>query len=292
MSTVGSQVSPGANTLDAESAAGRVSGTDERRRSGAALDLAVIATLWRRDMIHLVRERSRWIGVIVQPLIFWALIGTGMSGVFRLYGGEGNYLAYFFPGILAMVVLFTAVFATMSVIEDRQRGFLQQVLVVPAGRASLVIGKIAGVTTMAALQVTITAAVAPLAGISLLGVHWPLLFGALVLGCIALTALNFMLAWVVNSTAGYHGVMAIVMLPLWVLSGAMFPADAGWQRVAMALNPMAYMVDGMRHALEGGHSTVANFGALTCLAVLAGLCVVFVALAVRVVSRRTHGAKS
>jgi len=262
------------------------------RTRGLALDLAVIAALWRRDMLHLVRERSRWIGVIVQPLIFWALIGTGMSGVFRLYGGEGNYLAYFFPGILAMVVLFTAVFATMSVIEDRQRGFLQQVLVVPSGRASLVLGKIAGVTTMAAIQVAITTAVAPLAGIPLWGVNWPLLFGALVLGCVALTALNFMLAWVVNSTGGYHGVMAIVMLPLWVLSGAMFPAETTWQRVAMALNPMAYMVDGMRHALEGGRSEVANFAPLTCLAVLAALCILFVGLAVRVVNRRAHGART
>ena len=123
-------------------------------------DLGTAYALWRRDMILLLRQRSRWIGVIVQPLIFWALIGSGMSGVFKMYGGDGDYLQYFFPGILAMVVLFTAVFATMSVIEDRQRGFLQQVMVGPGSRASLVVGKIAGVTTMALVQVLVTLAVA------------------------------------------------------------------------------------------------------------------------------------
>jgi ABC-2 type transport system permease protein len=251
----------------------------------------VILSLWRRDMMHLLRERSRWIGVIVQPLIFWALIGVGMGGALARFGGEGDYLAYFFPGIVAMIVLFTAVFATMSVIEDRQRGFLQQVMVLPSSRAAIVLGKTAGVTTMAVVQVSLTMAVAPLAGVDLLGVHWPMFFAALILGCAGLTSLNFSLAWVVNSTAGYHGVMAVVMLPLWVLSGAMFPAGEGWMGWAMRLNPMAYLVDGLRHAMAGGFSPDANSGAGFGLTVLAGTAAVFTALAVRTVARSTQNAR-
>jgi ABC-2 type transport system permease protein len=223
--------------------------------------------------------------------MFWALIGVGMGGALRRFGGEGDYLAYFFPGIVAMIVLFTAVFATMSVIEDRQRGFLQQVMVLPSSRAAIVLGKTAGVTTMAVVQVSLTMAVAPLADVNLLGVHWPLFFAVLVLGCAGLTSLNFCLAWVVNSTAGYHGVMAVVMLPLWVLSGAMFPAGEGWMAWAMRLNPMAYLVDGLRHAMAGGASADANFGVAHGLLVLTVTAVAFTALAVWTVARSTQKAR-
>lgn len=253
--------------------------------------LRVIAALWRRDMIHLMRERSRWVGVIVQPLIFWALIGVGMRGALARFGGDGDYLAYFFPGIVAMIVLFTAVFATMSVIEDRQRGFLQQVMVLPTSRAALVLGKTAGVTTMAVVQVLITMAVAPLADVSLMGVHWPLLLAVLVLGCAGLTALNFSLAWVVNSTAGYHGVMAVVMLPLWVLSGAMFPAGDGALGWAMRLNPMAYLVSGLRHAMAGGQGADADFGSLESLIILGVVTVACTGLAVFTVGRSAQQAR-
>ncbi len=255
-------------------------------------ELGLIGALWRRDMTHLVRQKSRWFGVIAQPLIFWLVIGSGMSSVFKLEGAGDDYLAYFFPGILAMVVLFTAVFATMSVIEDRQHGFLQQVMVVPASRTSLVLGKTAGVTSMALIQLLLCLVVAPWAGVNLLAVHWPALLATAVLGCVALTALNFCLAWVIDSTAGYHGIMGVLLFPLWILSGAMFPAQAGWIRGVMIVNPLAYLVDGLRNALAGGDSSVANFELGTSLLVLTGMAIAFVALAVLVVERRSHGGRA
>src|SRR5690606_15329200 len=112
----------------------------------------------------------------------WLVIGSGMRSAFRIEGFEGvDYLDYFFPGILAMVVLFTAVFATMSVIEDRKSGFLQQVMVAPASRASLVIGKTAGVTTMALIQCAACMVVAPFAGVEMGTVDWLSLLGVLTL---------------------------------------------------------------------------------------------------------------
>jgi ABC-2 type transport system permease protein len=258
-------------------------------------DLALIGVLWKRDMMHLLRERSRWLGVVVQPLLFWGLIGSGMAGAFALEGANGlSYLEYFFPGVLAMVVLFTAVFATMSVIEDRQQGFLQQVMVVPGSRVALVLGKTAGVTTMALIQAGLCLLAAPLAGLSLAEVAWPALLASLLLGCIALTAINFALAWLVDSSAGYHGILSVVLLPLWIVSGAMFPAASGlaWLGPVMRVNPMTYLVDGTRHALYGGQAPISHASLGVSLSVLAGCALVFVALAVAVVHRRSEGGRA
>ncbi len=263
--------------------------------SGFATDLALIGVLWRRDMIHLLRERSRWLGVVVQPLLFWGLIGSGLAGAFALPTAEGlGYLEYLFPGILAMVVLFTAVFATMSVIEDRQQGFLQQVMVGPGSRAALVLGKTAGVTTMALIQAGLCLLAAPLAGLSLAAVDWPSLALALVLGCIGLTAINFTLAWLVDSTAGYHGILSIVLLPLWIVSGAMFPAASGlpWLEPVMRANPMTYLVDALRHSLYGGVAPVSHVSLPVALVVLAGCALAFVSLAVWVVGRRVQAGRA
>lgn len=242
-------------------------------------EAGTIAALWRRDLLRLVRERSRWIGVVLQPLLFWVVIGSGMDRVFALPGAEGtSYRAWFFPGILVMIVLFTTIFATMSVIEDRQSGFLQQVLVAPGSRLSLVLGKVAGVTTMALIQAALFLPVAPLAGFPLGAVAWPTLLAAVLLTCVGLTAVNLAMAWVLSSTQGYHAIMSVVLIPLWILSGAMFPADDGWIGAIMAANPLAWSVGAVRAALAGA-------GAATGLLMLAGFAVVALALAARTCSR-------
>src|SRR6266545_7632391 len=124
--------------------------------SGAlAFDLATTFVLWRRDLMRFAREKSRVVGALVQPLIFWLVIGSGMAKTFRLPGAQSvGYLEYFFPGVILMVVLFTSIFATMSLIEDRHQGFLQAVLVGPGSRVALVLGKCLGATTIAVLQAT------------------------------------------------------------------------------------------------------------------------------------------
>lgn len=270
-----------------------VSKTKLPSRSRLGAEFGTIYALWIRDLLHLARARSRWAGVVMQPLLFWLVIGSGMRSVFRIEGFEGvDYLDYFFPGILAMVVLFTAVFATMSVIEDRKSGFLQQVMVSPASRASLVLGKTAGVTTMALIQCAACMLVAPAAGVDLMAVDWLTLLGVLTLGCAGLTALNFVMAWLIDSVAGYHAIMGVLLLPLWVLSGAMFPASEGWVGTAMMANPMAYLVDGVRHALAGGSSPVANTTMGIVWIVLAASLLCFTLLSVTVVGRRSQGGRA
>jgi ABC-2 type transport system permease protein len=260
-----------------------------RYPSAWAANWGLFAALWRRDLIRLKRERSRWLGVVLQPLLFWAVLGSGMSSVFSVKGvSELNYLTYFFPGVVAMVVLFTAIFATMSVIEDRQSGFLQQAMVVPGARAAMVLGKCGGVTTVSLVQALLCVVAAPLAGFDLLAIHWPMLILVLVLGSFGLTAINFAMAWVISSTSGYHAIMSVVLMPMWMLSGAMYPASSGWTEVVMRLNPMAYLVDGIRHALDGGTSRVATASPSFSLLVLALFCAPALALAIWTVKARAH----
>jgi len=227
-------------------------------------------------MIRLFRERTRWLGVILQPMMFWVVLGVGMGDTFKVAGLEDlDYLTFFFPGIIVMIVLFTTVFATMAVIEDRQQGFLQQLLVGPSSRSAMVAGKTAGVTTVALLQGALCLVAAPLAGFDLGGIDWLGLTLSLTLGCIGLTGMSFTIAWKLGSTHAYHAIMAVVLLPLWMVSGAMFPPRDGWMNAVMWADPMAWMVDGVRHALHGGEAPVAlmspimSWGMLTLFAVVA-----------------------
>lgn len=212
---------------------------------------AIIETLWRRDMLRFKVERSRWFGAVAQPLMFWALIGFGMGRNFSPGGDAAGYQKYFFPGSLVMVVLFTTMFASMSIIEDRNTGFLQGVLVRPGARLGVLLGKIASVTTLALLQVLLFLLASPLAGFRILDFAGGSLLFTLTAGTVGLAALSLAGAWILNSIHGYHAVMGVVLFPLWVLSGAMFPLDAVWLRVLGALNPLSYFVEGVRLALGG-----------------------------------------
>jgi daunorubicin resistance ABC transporter membrane protein len=237
-----------------------------RRRAGRlALDLAAIRVLVGRDVKRFFRQRSRVVGALAQPILFWLLIGSGMAKSFRVPGAEQvGYLQYFFPGILVLVVLFTSIFATMSVIEDRHAGFLQAVLVAPAARWAIVLGKTLAGVAIALGQAALVVALAPWAGFPLGGVDWPLAAAMLLLCAVGLSALGFTLAWWLDSTQGYHAIMFVVLIPLWVLSGAMFPPGgaAPWMGAAMRWNPMAWSVDGVRRALYGGRLAPAALDAM------------------------------
>src|SRR2546423_7024660 len=125
------------------------------------------ATLWWREIVRFCRQRSRVIGVIASPLLFWIVIGSGFANSFRSQGNGQHYLEYFFPGSLLMIVLFTSIFAMMSVIEDRDRGFLLSVLVAPVDRSAIVLGKVLGGTTLSAIQGLLFLIFLPAIGVSI-----------------------------------------------------------------------------------------------------------------------------
>jgi daunorubicin resistance ABC transporter membrane protein len=261
-------------------------------RSAVGEDFSTVRVLVRRELVRFFRERSRVIGALLQPMIFWFVIGSGLSSTFVLPGDQGvDYLEYFYPGVVLMVVLFTAIFTTMSVIEDRHAGFLQGVLVAPGSRGAVVVGKSLGAASVAFVQSALFLLLAPLAGFSLMQIDWPLLVLALGTSSLALCLVGFGVAWWLDSTSGYHVVMSLVLLPLWILSGAMFPAPAGgWLSIVERVNPMSYAVSLVRRALYAGTpppgTSMVTESALFELAVLVVFAVVCGVWATILVRRR------
>lgn len=252
--------------------------------------MSAILTLWRRDVTRFFRDRPRVIGGIVPPVVFWLLIGSGLGTAVRVPGApEGmTFLQYFYAGTLVLIVLFTSIFATISIIEDRREGFLQSVLVAPVSRVSIVLGKVLGSATVGLAQGAAFLLLAASAGLHP-GLHGYLLAVAvLALASVGLTALGFCIAWVLDSTQGFHAVMNLFLIPMWMLSGALFPAQTAPRalRALIALNPVSYAVTGLQHALlpDAAGPGAADPG--TCLLVLAAFAAVMLAAGTLVASRR------
>jgi len=184
--------------------------------------------------------------------VFWLVIGSGIGTSFKPSNAEAqNYLEYFFPGTVVLVLLFAAIFSTISIIEDRREGFLQSVLAAPVARASVVLGKVLGGATVAFVQGAVLIAFAPFLGIKLGLGTLVLLLIVLFLVAFALTALGFVIAWHMESTQGFHAIMNLFLIPMWLLSGALFPSSGAsvWVRAAMAINPLEYGVAAVRRLL-------------------------------------------
>jgi ABC-2 type transport system permease protein len=248
--------------------------------------LAVL-TLWQREIVRFLRQRSRVVGALVQPVVFWLLLGGGLSASFRPPGAPAGtgYLEYFFPGTIALVLLFTAIFATIAVVEDRRSGFLQGVLVAPVSRRTIVLGQALGATTLAVGQGLIFLALAPLAGVPLTPARVAATTGTMAIVAFGLTNLGLMIAWRMESTQGFHAIMNLILLPIWFLSGAFFPlTDAPAPlRWIMQLDPLTYGLAALRTTLYLGRDVTfadvpdlgtsllvsAVFGAVTLVAATA-----------------------
>ncbi|MDB5327295.1 MAG: type transport system permease protein [Phycisphaerales bacterium] len=203
------------------------------------------------------------IGALLTPLMFWLLIGGGMGHSFSApgaaIGANTDYLKYFFPGTVLMILLFTAIFSTISVIEDRREGFLQGVLVAPVGRVAIVGGKVLGGAVLATAQALLfillgwATHVITLSPLHLLGTV-VILF---VTG-VGLTALALCIAWPMSSTQGFHVVMNLFLVPLWFLSGALFPIRDDTPRLLKGLmlaNPLSYALASLREVLTQHRET-------------------------------------
>ncbi|MGH7213734.1 MAG: ABC transporter permease [Tepidisphaeraceae bacterium] len=220
-------------------------------------------SLCRRELVRFVRQRNRVIGALATPVVFWLLIGAGMGRSFvdPAQGGGAagrGYMEYFFPGTVAMILLFTAIFSTISIIEDRREGFLQGVLVAPVSRMAIVLGKVLGGTILAVGQGVLFLILAPFVGIKLSLAGIGLTLVVMVVLAFALTALGFCLAWRMSSTQGFHAIMNLFLMPMWLLSGALFPVSGamggiGW---VMRLNPLTYGLAALRWAMYWGEDVM------------------------------------
>lgn len=248
------------------------------------------ATLWQRELVRFFRQRSRIVGALGTPVVFWLLLGAGVGNSMSLprFAGTMNYMEYFFPGTVIMILLFTSIFSTISIIEDRKEGFLQAVLVAPVGRSTIVLGKIAGSTTLAVIQGLIFILVAPLiVGVSLSAI--PLTAVLLGLVSFGLTGLGYVIAWSLDSTQGFHAIMNLFLIPMWLLSGAVFPAGGApaWLQWIIKLNPLTYGVGIVRWSLYGAeaYASVAGPSPVTALVVVVGFAVVAFGVALKITSR-------
>ena len=245
-------------------------------------------TLWWREVVRFYRQRTRVVGVIASPLLFWLVIGSGFGTSFRsgAAAGQQHYLDYFYPGALIMIVLFTSIFTMMSVIEDRKEGFLLSVLVAPVPRSAIVLGKVLGGTTLAAVQGLIFLAFAPAVGVHLGVGSFLLVVLTVFLVSFALTALGFAIAWPMDSTQAFHAIINLFLIPLWLLSGALFPVGGAswWIRALMRANPLTYGVEALRALFYPETQSVTLGSAMATLVLFSAF---MFALAFLMVNRRT-----
>lgn len=247
----------------------------------------VVLTLAQRELVRFFRQRNRVVGALVQPIMFWALFSLGLKT-------NGLGPAFFFPGTIAMILLFTAIFATISIIEDRREGFLQSVLVAPAPRWAMVLGKILGGGVIAMLQALLFLALGWLT-LELTSPVFEVVLAVILMAVIAvaLTSLGFFIAWRMDSTQGFHAIMSVFLFPMWLLSGALFPDEPGsWLTWLSRFNPLTYGVAGLRHYLRfenAGVSVDALPGLTVCWLVTLTFAVVMFVLAWRIAATRTTG---
>jgi ABC-2 type transport system permease protein len=220
--------------------------------------MIAIYTLWLREIKKYFRSKPRIIGSLGQPILFLVALGFGLGPVFQK-AGEGNYIQFLVPGIISMSILFTAVFSGISVIWDRQFGFLKETLVAPVSRWEIMLGRTLGGATVAFLQGLIVFGLSFFAGFKLSGISMlPLAFMFMFLIALLFTAIGLAIASLLQDMQGFQLIMNFLVMPTFFLSGALFPMDnlPKVLETIVRFNPLAYGVDGIRGCLEGA----ANFG--------------------------------
>lgn len=231
---------------------------------------------------------------IAQPLVFWLVLGGGLNASFRPSGlPDGtNYIVYFYPGVLALVLLFTAIFATIAVVQDRREGFLQGILVAPVPKLSVVFGQACGGTTLALVQGALCLLLLPIIGLSTGIVSVLSTIGVMVLLSFGLTSMGLTIAWRMDSTQGFHAVMNLILIPIWLLSGAFFPAAGAPPLLEwiMKFNPLSYGVAALRRCLYlDNPASVGDIPQLSLSLVVTGLfCVVMYLCAAQTAYRRVN----
>jgi ABC-2 type transport system permease protein len=244
--------------------------------------MTIIYALWLRQLKRYVRSRARVIASLGQPLLFLFGFGFGFAPVFQK-AGQGNYIQFLAPGVIAMTILFTSIFSGIELIFDRQFGFLKEMLVAPVSRATIMVGRTLGGATVSLIQGLVVAAICLIAGFrpALSALPAALLF--MVLIAIMFTALGTAIASVLSDFQGFQLVMNFLVMPIFFLSGALFPLNnlPVALDIIARIDPLSYGVDGLRSSLIG----ISHFGAALDLGVLAVLCVILLVVGGRLFQR-------
>lgn len=278
---------------------GPTASTDTR---SLAHELRAAGVVWQRELIRFVRARARIVSGLLQPLLFLFVLGGGLAPLVGATDGF-DFRQFVFPGVIAMSVLTTAIFSAVSIVWDREFGFLREMLVAPVSRTALVVGKALGGATVATLQGALMLFLAPAIGVRLtlpaiLGV-----LGAAVLMAFSLTSLGIVVATRIQRMESFQIVMQVLLMPMLFLSGALFPLAnlPGWLTVLTRLNPVTYAVDPLRRAVlsvqDLSPAVIEQFGAGVTLfgrvlpvavevGIVAGVSLVFLAFGIRGFNRK------
>src|SRR5579884_3146668 len=224
--------------------------------------LRAVYMIWKRDLIRYTRDRMRLIASLAQPVLFLVVFGTGLSSSLRGAGGgigaagsSLQYVQFIYPGVIGMAVLFSAVFGAMSIVWDREFGFLKEVLVAPIHRSAVAVGKSLGSATQAMVQGLILLVLAPIAGVRLTVVGVVELIPLLFVLAFALSTLGVAIAARMRTMQGFQVVMNFLMMPLFFLAGSLFPLGGNlpaWLTVLTRLDPVSYGIDAIRRTVLDG----------------------------------------
>jgi ABC-2 type transport system permease protein len=269
----------------------------EQRTGRLAAEWRAGRMVWRREMIHFFRDRTRVVVSLLQPLVFLYILGVGLSRLLADERASADYLLFLFPGVLVMAAQAPAISVGASIVWDRQSGFLREMLVAPVRRGTLLVGKCVGGATVATCQGAVVLASAGLIGVPYRIDLFAVLLAELLLAALAMTLMGAVIAVSIRRVQTFNTVLTVLITPMIFLSGLMFPVSAmpGWMAVLTLLNPLTYAVDIMRRtvvAFRPGESSETFFDPVTWAGwevpapVSAAVVVVFCAVTLTVAVRR------
>ena len=214
--------------------------------------LNAVYIIWLREMKKFARDRSRLVSSIAQPIIWLLLIGTGFGSAFGKVG-DLRYIQFMFPGIIVMTLLFTSMFSAISIIWDREFGFLKEMLVAPISRTSIAIGKSIGGASRSPIQGLIILILSPLLGIELTLTKFILVVPLMFLIAFTISGIGLIIAARMESFEGFNLITNFIIMPMFLLSGAIFPISSlpSWLSAVVDINPLSYGVDILRWVMTG-----------------------------------------
>ncbi|MCK4435951.1 ABC transporter permease [Candidatus Bathyarchaeota archaeon] len=216
--------------------------------------LTAAYAIWLREVKREIRDRGRIIGNLFTPIIWLGIFGVGLGSSMRFSSGEMNYLTFLGPGVVAQTLLFSSIFAGVSVIYDREYGFLKEILVAPISRAEIILGKVFGGATASMIQGTVALTlVLVIRGTTPDVLSVALTFGFMLLLSLGLVGLGLVGAARMERAGGFQNIMRMLVMPLYFLSGAVFPLEnlPAWLKILTMVNPLTYGVDALRGSLLG-----------------------------------------
>lgn len=246
--------------------------------------LLQLQSMWLRDMRHFFRQPSRIVGALGQPVLIWLLLSAGFDKSFTTTGAQ-SYGDYLFPGIIVLMALFAAIFSTISIIEDRRSGFLQGVLASPISTPTFVLAKLLSGSSLALIQSMVFLLLLPFTTLPVSFVSISLGLIVLLLIGMTMTNIGLLLAWKMKSTQGFHAVMSLVLIPMWLLSGAFFPVEGAteWLQVIVSINPMHYLMALFQQTFIAVPEPVSSLAPYVAIGVSLAFFLILSALSIRTV---------